>query len=296
MAYTIWNGNGSLVSATKPWTRQAIVSSTNASPIQITTGTHGYNTGDTVEIEGHVTNTAANGIWQVTVTGTTTYLLNGSTGNGVGGATGYSVDYELQPAFQMPANGSLADVNDVVTLGEGLSNTAPFLYRAAGMYRLHDVYTANNSFGVGPTTAWSSTTFTTSSPVALTSAGALFGFSGGAAPVVRVADALEITFQTNRSFFQTAGTQNFYWGPGPLVTGSVPTFVPWMVEGANAPDPAAQIGLVCFSAFVPMTGFITSTQTFDIGLAGALSSPATNSVQLNLWGTWSLTVKHYRAN
>lgn len=68
---------------------RAISSSTNASPIQITTAAaHGYATGDKVAIVGHAVNTNANGHWVITRTGANTFTLNGSTGNGVGGATG----------------------------------------------------------------------------------------------------------------------------------------------------------------------------------------------------------------
>lgn len=77
-----WNGSGSAPTV-------AIASSTNATPIAITTSTaHGYATGDTVFICDHTTNTNANGTWEITVTGSTTFTLTGSTGNGVGGAAG----------------------------------------------------------------------------------------------------------------------------------------------------------------------------------------------------------------
>lgn len=61
----------------------AILNATNASPIQITTASpHGLSTGNQVPI-GQVTgNTAANGIWTVTVTSETTFTLNGSSGSG----------------------------------------------------------------------------------------------------------------------------------------------------------------------------------------------------------------------
>lgn len=76
------------------WTSQAlqatktITSSTNATPIAITCTSHGYSTGDTVVITGHTTNTNANGTWEITNTGANTFTLDGSIGNGVGGATG----------------------------------------------------------------------------------------------------------------------------------------------------------------------------------------------------------------
>lgn len=70
-------------------TPRAIASSTNATPIEITMGAaHGYTTGQKVTIVGHATNTNANGSWDITVTGANTFTLDGSVGNGVGGATG----------------------------------------------------------------------------------------------------------------------------------------------------------------------------------------------------------------
>ena len=68
---------------------RAIASSVNATPIEVTTAApHGYATGDKVSINGHLVNTNANGSWAVTVTGPTTLELDGSVGNGIGGATG----------------------------------------------------------------------------------------------------------------------------------------------------------------------------------------------------------------
>ena len=61
----------------------AISNATNASPIAITTsGNHGLSTGQLVGISGVLGNTAANGQFIVTVTGTNTFTLNSSTGNG----------------------------------------------------------------------------------------------------------------------------------------------------------------------------------------------------------------------
>src|SRR6266487_2944079 len=74
-----------------------ISSSTNATPIVVTTVTHNLSNGDLVSITGHTVNTAANGIWKIAgVTGTTFQLTNpvggaNTTGNGVGGATGSAV-------------------------------------------------------------------------------------------------------------------------------------------------------------------------------------------------------------
>ncbi len=75
-----------LLSAAAP---RAIASSTNASPIAVTTAApHGYTTGQKVAIVGHTVNTNANGRWVITVTGASTFELVDSVGNGVGGASG----------------------------------------------------------------------------------------------------------------------------------------------------------------------------------------------------------------
>lgn len=60
-----------------------ITDATNASPIVITTSAaHGYQTGDSVLIRYVEGNTAANGIFSITVLTTTTFSLNSSTGSG----------------------------------------------------------------------------------------------------------------------------------------------------------------------------------------------------------------------
>jgi hypothetical protein len=60
-----------------------ISGATNASPIVITTASsHGLSTGDVVTILNVAGNTAANGLWSVTVVNATQFSLDGSTGNG----------------------------------------------------------------------------------------------------------------------------------------------------------------------------------------------------------------------
>lgn len=67
----------------------AIASSTNATPIEITTATpHGLATGNQVVIANHLVNTNANGTWVITWVSTTKFTLTGSIGSGVGAATG----------------------------------------------------------------------------------------------------------------------------------------------------------------------------------------------------------------
>jgi len=66
-----------------------ISTSTNATPIAVTTSAaHSLVTGDLIYISGVTGNTNANGLYTITVTSTTTFTLDGSTGNGTHGGSG----------------------------------------------------------------------------------------------------------------------------------------------------------------------------------------------------------------
>jgi len=58
-----------------------VTGATNASPIVITSGTHGLSTGNRVQIASVGGNTAANGTWIITKSDDNSFSLNGSTGN-----------------------------------------------------------------------------------------------------------------------------------------------------------------------------------------------------------------------
>jgi hypothetical protein len=60
----------------------AITGATNATPIEITSSSHGRSTGDKVLIQGVGGNTAADGEWTITRTGANTFTLDTSVGNG----------------------------------------------------------------------------------------------------------------------------------------------------------------------------------------------------------------------
>lgn len=83
------------------WKRRAIASSTDATPIEITTSAvHGFSTGDTIRVSGHETNVAANGTWVITVVNTTKFTLDSSAGSGAGaGGTTGNCGYLNQPAL-----------------------------------------------------------------------------------------------------------------------------------------------------------------------------------------------------
>lgn len=63
-------------------TANAVASATNASPIVIEAVDHGYSTGDRIRIDYAAGNTAANGVWTITVIDADHFSLNSSAGNG----------------------------------------------------------------------------------------------------------------------------------------------------------------------------------------------------------------------
>lgn len=104
---------------------KAIASSTNATPIVVTSTSHGFTNGDIVSITGHTTNTAANGIWAIASVAANTFALTdpitggNAVGNGVGGATGRAVC--LGPS----ASGDNWDDFDGTLVGAKVNLTSP---------------------------------------------------------------------------------------------------------------------------------------------------------------------------
>lgn len=114
-----------------------ISSSTNATPIVVTVTAHGYTTGNQVEIKSHTVNTNANGTWIITKIDANSFSLNGSTGNGVGGATGTATklgqnvgnDTQIPRGYYLKFEvgaGEALDINGLHLKIEFQSNKKPF--------------------------------------------------------------------------------------------------------------------------------------------------------------------------
>jgi Tfp pilus tip-associated adhesin PilY1 len=99
---SVFNGAFTLASVENN-TAKAIVASTNASPIQVTSIAHGYGTGDRVVITGHTLNTNANATWTITAVDADNFELQGSTGNGIGGASGTVRKLNVTYTFTLPS-------------------------------------------------------------------------------------------------------------------------------------------------------------------------------------------------
>jgi hypothetical protein len=81
-------------SGISPFNIQSITAATNAAPIVCTCTNHGYSTGDVVSINSATGNTAANGVFKITVTSSSQFSLDDSSGNGT-----FSGSANLVPIF-----------------------------------------------------------------------------------------------------------------------------------------------------------------------------------------------------
>lgn len=119
-ARVILNGNGRPYRPAPYGTQTgSITNATNATPIVITSANYNLVTGDEVTITGVTGNTAANGVHKITSLSTTTFSLNGTTGNGAYGGGG-TWTYTSTPGkfcYEYYDQGNLLTLGIPATLG-----------------------------------------------------------------------------------------------------------------------------------------------------------------------------------
>jgi photosystem II stability/assembly factor-like uncharacterized protein len=95
-----------------------ISGASNTSPIQITSTGHGLATGHFVVVNGVAGNTAANGMFRVSVTGSNTFTLEGSAGNGAytGGGTWTRVTGPSPTAKDIEETGAQGRIHFSITV------------------------------------------------------------------------------------------------------------------------------------------------------------------------------------
>lgn len=312
----VFNGAGSLVTPTVgAGVRRAIFSSTSTTPAVVSTvSAHGFNTGDTVFIEGHSTNTAVDGLGQITFVDSKHFSVNGSVGVGVGGSTGYAIDYELQPAIVLPAGGELVDPGVMGAVLEGLANTAPYLYSLSGKYRLYNVYTAGTTT-IGAM-AWAAAGASNTSMAFVTNSQNLLGFlgapvSGGFVavsppqPCIQTGDVLDITYVGAISISSASSTNTLALSLGLSIVGFAGgAYQTLNVLGGGLAFGQTPIGATTTSTTYPimLSGSVTipnlgSTvgSLFDVGLLSANQS-ASPAITFQGIMPYTVVVKHYRPN
>lgn len=268
-----------------------ITSSTNTSPIVVNISAGpGTNDQDTVEVSGHQTNTNANGVWTVTKISPTQYSLNGSVGNGVGGATGKWQDFSLTPAISIPGDGDLASAGSINPAFEGTADMAPFLYRLTGAYRLINVYSA--TFGnstVAPVPAYGSTTTASASFVNVTGQTAILATALGGlftGTPLQTNDLLQYT--ASWMWSDTGGSKESFTTLGFEKNGGSYSQVlgaPSMYGQGSPGNSWATVD----GSFQP-----GSANTFDFSMMILNITGGSNTFQF--FGSGTLRVNHYRLN
>jgi len=291
---TTFNPDGTVPSSVEGWTKVAVASSTNSSPIIITATGHGFNNGDTVGIEGHTVNTAANGLWVITYLSTNAFSLNGSTGNGTGTTTGYALDYSVLPQLTLPSDGDLVNASAINTPIEGSSDTIPWMYKRVGRYAVYDqvlLGTQDSNWTTGPTTWLSGTQPANSSWNDLQSL--TFDPADLTPLVVQRGDILVATFTT--TFKVTAGVSQIPLGLGIVFTsglGSPGTATIITGSAIAVPSGLAQVPISITAFYIAQASDANKRWDISLMMHGNAGSPDTYA----FCGDRQLVVQQYRSN
>jgi hypothetical protein len=244
----------------------AIASSTNTTPIQITTSTaHGLTTGDGVFIQDHQANYNANGLWTVNVISTTQFTLSSpnytATGVATGGATGLVYPLGYGSTFAEPSDGDPRGAASVQPPLSALGDRTALSLILHGQYRLAKVAQVTHDEGgtyVG--TSWASTTTTGANVYnAFSSAGPMpwtvTGLAGGDIMDVEVEGVLA----TNSS-----------WGPGEGPALSLFTTGLYAPGGAVTWGKASgsAVGFINITYATPYVPFVVRSRFGVTGLPG----------------------------
>jgi hypothetical protein len=131
---------------------KAITGASNASPISITCTAHGYSTGETVAILGVLGNTAANGMWEITVTGANTFTLDGSTGNGTWSTGGTQIARSRKNAvvrLASPLTQNIASTGPRTSAWTALANVTTALTPSTTVAAKEHQYSDNINIAAG---------------------------------------------------------------------------------------------------------------------------------------------------
>lgn len=230
-----------------------IVSSTTAGPIVVTATGHGIQNGEIVYIFGHLVNTRANGgPWVVANRTANTLELAGSTGNGVGAATGalYRSPVRYLPCFE-----------DGFQVGETVARVdIPTQHKDRGIkYAIPG--DRNRSNGTIRTPLWPEfAAFILKAPITLQ--------AGGSIPQFHAAEEYwNGTLQTGSTDFTQAGAGTIATGRGTLGM----LFNGWTINFDRQATNALEVNLdVFFNQETDITTAIPSPQTTPADTGTAL--------------------------
>lgn len=194
--------NGIPANITLPGT-VAVSAASDLTPIQVTTGTpHGLQTGDMVQIREVQGNTAANGVYEVSVVDGSNVLLVGSVGNGAYTTGGTIQQLGFGSTFQIPSDGDTFDAAAFNVAYEALADRTALLAQAQGTFKfLTTVVQTNNDGGTAQTATWGGSTNLPQST--WTKYATLYTLSGG---FIQHGDLLDIEFTGSGLWTTSAGT------------------------------------------------------------------------------------------
>lgn len=301
---TPYNADGTVPQASNPWVRAPILDSTNAAPIVLHVVAHGYTEGDTVGVEGHDVNTNANGLHTIHVVDADHFWLVGTTGNGVGGTTGYTIDYSVNPVITLPSDGDLVNASSVDPALEALFNTVPYLYRRAGKYSLFDVYhssavaSANAPFAIAK--AFNTVTLTGGVWNALFPGVMNFG---APPPALLPGDRLSVDFCFSPQILglaESGGTGSkteFGWALALEVGGSGYVLLEESMQNQYATPGSGGVAgyadaIHLYSEFSVGSG----GDSFDLEVQAYPRVDPAGTLTINFLGAWEMIIHHYRRN
>lgn len=190
-------GNGTHTAGTGRWSGGLtdppawglVDAATNATPIVITSNSHGLSTGDKVHIRGCEGNTAANGNWTITVVNANSFSLNTSVGNGAyTDDTGVWISTQVTPTSGSVLSASSASPINIGSLLHGLSTGDSVVIEDVGGNTA-----ANGTFTV---TVVDSNNFTLNSSTANGTYSSGGTWKGGAGPPFHAFRITNATFAT----------------------------------------------------------------------------------------------------
>lgn len=209
-----------------------------------TTAVHNFATNDTVLNIG--TGTTADGLWKITVTGPTTYTLNGST-FGATSSTGTATDLSLTPYFQVPKDGEQPTVASILAAIKCLADRTQYLnLRTPASSALRLVANRFHSTASIAGTNWQTdTSWTAGDAVAFASA----AFNG----IVAANDIIEYTLSSTAVLVNPGGS---------AITSQTFTVQLGAVAGSTSPitDALAAIEFVIPAAQQILVPFSITTQ------------------------------------
>lgn len=125
--------SGDPTNITTPLIRTITAAASAAGLIRLTTSVaHDFADNDRVYVYGVAGTTEANGYWTITVTGSTTFTLNGSTFTNAYTSGGKALDLSLSPAIQFPSDGEDGTAESILAALESLCDRTQYLTLRAG--------------------------------------------------------------------------------------------------------------------------------------------------------------------